>query len=236
MVGTAVPAKVTDTAGDVREIDRFDRGVGWLAHPREIMERASHALATDGGVYLVDPVDGGGVDDLVEEIGEVAGVVLLSNHHTRDGQVLARRHEVPVFLPDGMAVGDQIAGSVERFDTRLPGTDYDLIPVSASSTWQEFALFDGATLVVADSLGSADYFLVGDERLGVILLRRLTPPRAALGGLDPDRILVGHGEGVFRDAPAALADALAHSRSRFPRALVENGLRQARTVTAAIRT
>jgi hypothetical protein len=46
---------------------------------------------------------------------------------------------------------------------------------------------------------------------------RLFPPTRALGGLSPARILVGHGEGVFDDAPEALSDALNGSRKRAPK-------------------
>lgn len=231
-----MPAKVTTQANDYREIDRFDGGVGWIAHPEEIMERASHAVATDAGVYLIDPVDAPGVDDLVAQVGAVAGVVLLSNHHSRDGPTLARRHDVPVYLPARMDAIDAGDVPTEQVGGRLPDTNYELLTLSVSSTWQEFALYDGETLIVPDSLGTADYIRVGKERLGVMLLQRLTPPRVPLSGLDPDRILVGHGEGVFEDAAGALEEAITTSRYRFPRALLENGVRQVRTVAAALRT
>jgi hypothetical protein len=45
---------------------------------------------------------------------------------------------------------------------------------------------------------------------------RLTPPRAALSGIDPARVLVGHGAGVFDDAAAAIRDALDGSRRNAP--------------------
>lgn len=232
-----MPAKVTERAAAVEEIDRWAGGVGWVAHPGEVMERASHALATDAGVWIVDPVDGGGVDDLVTGLGEVAGVVVLSNHHCRDAASIARRHEVAVHVPAGMpGVAAALAAPVERIEAGLPGTGFDLLEVATGSNWYEFALHEGETLVVPESVGTADYIRVGDERLGVMTLRRLAPPRDAMGGLAPERILVGHGEGIFEDAPAALADALSNARRRLPRALVENGPRQVRTVAAALRT
>jgi hypothetical protein len=230
-----MPAKVTERATDYREIDRWADGVGWLAHPEETMERASHALTTEAGVYLVDPVDAAGVEELVEDLDGVVGVVVLSNYHSRDATAFADRHDVPVYLPDGL--DEVVTGvEVERFSGRLPGSGYTLLPVDVSASWQEYALFDGETLYVSESVGTADYFRVGDERLGVLTLRRLSPPREALGGLQPERLLVGHGEGIHRDATVALSDALVHSRARFPRALLENGLDQLRTVTAAVRT
>jgi hypothetical protein len=44
---------------------------------------------------------------------------------------------------------------------------------------------------------------------------RLRPPRS-LRGLEPDHLLVGHGEGVHHD-PAALESALKTGRQRIPR-------------------
>jgi len=82
--------------------------------------------------------------------------------------------------------------------------------------WQEVGLFDGSTLYVPESLGTASYFRGRRERLGVHPMLRFTPPREALGGLDPDRVLVGHGVGVHDNAGAAIADALANARRKAP--------------------
>jgi hypothetical protein len=51
--------------------------------------------------------------------------------------------------------------------------------------------------------------------LGVHLFLRLTPPKA-LASYDPERILVGHGEGLSSGAAPALRDALALSRRGLP--------------------
>ena len=233
-----MPAKVTERATDYEVIDRFDGGVGWMAHPEETMERASHALATAAGTWLVDPVDAAGVEALVDPLGEVAGVVVLSNYHARDAAVFAERYDVAVTLPEPMT---GVAGDVDAPVDRLAVDDtvggYELLEVAhGSETWQEYALYDGETLVVSESVGGADYMRVGDERLGVMLLRRLTPPRDALGDLSPARVLSGHGPGVLEDADDALGAAIDRSRRRFPRALYENGRKQVRTVLAALRT
>ena len=51
-----MPMKGGDS-DEYREIDRWDRGVGWIAHPGETMQRASHALVGDeGGLWVIDPV------------------------------------------------------------------------------------------------------------------------------------------------------------------------------------
>ncbi|PSQ42879.1 hypothetical protein BRD07_02790 [Halobacteriales archaeon QS_9_68_42] len=233
-----MPAKVTERATGFEEIDRFDGGVGWIAHPEETMERAGHALATAAGVWLVDPVDADGIGDLIEPLGEVAGVVVLSNHHARDAAVFAERYDVAVTLPEPITgVAGGVDAPVDRLAVGDTASGYELLEVAHSGeTWQEYALYDGETLAVSESVGGADYMRVGDERLGVMLLRRLMPPRDALGDLSPERVFSGHGPGVSEDADAALGEAIDHSRRRFPRALYENGRKQVGTVLAALRS
>jgi len=231
-------AKVTERATEYEEIDRFEEGVGWMAHPEETMERASHALMTESGVWLVDPMDADGVGDLIEPLGEVAGVVVLSNHHARDAAVFADRYDVGVTLPEPMTgVAESLDAPVDRLAVGDSLGSYELLAVAhGGETWQEYALYDGETLAVSESVGGAEYMRVGDERLGVMLLRRLTPPQDALGDLSPARVLSGHGPGVLEDADDALEEAIDHSRRRFPRALYENGRKQVGTVLAALRT
>lgn len=234
-----MPAKVTEAADDFATIDRWEGGVGWVAHPEETMQRASHALATDEGVWIVDPVDAEGIDDLIAEFGEVRGVVVLSNHHLRDAPAVAARHDVPVYLPSQMTgVAERIDGPVGRIENGATLGEYELIEVahSGSDFWQEWALYDGETLVCSESVSGAPYCTVGDERLGVMPMRRLSPPRDALAGLEPKRVFSGHGAGVQTEATVALQEALRTSRRGFPRALLANGRKQLGTVLAALRT
>lgn len=203
----------------LREIDRWDGGVGWFAYPDERMERASHALVVDGDVWVADPVDAPGVDELLADLGDVAGVVVCLDRHKRDAAAVATRHDVPVSVPKWMTgVASQLAAPVERVDGELGDTGYRVLRVRTSTVppWQEAALYheSAGTLLVPESVGTASYFLAGDERLGVHPMLRPFPPRDALGGLSPDRVLVGHGAGVFTDATAALDDALSGSRRR----------------------
>jgi len=228
-----MPVRNDERATEVTEIDRFPGGVGWMAHPEETMRRASHAVATDAGVYVVDPVDADGVDDLLAAYGPVAGVVTLSNWHERDAAAVADRHDVPVYVPaDAPGLAPDAAVPVEAVSGRLPGSDYRFERVTRLPGFREYALTDGATLLVADSLGTIPSFLVGDERIGVWAGLRLVPP-TALAAHSPERVLVGHGEGVFEDATAALRDAIENARRRAPRALVENGTTVVRTATTA---
>lgn len=218
-----------DRATDFREVDRFDGGVGWLAHPEETMQRASHALAIDDEVWVIDPVDAAGLDDLLAEFGTVAGVVVAMDRHTRDADAIATRHDVPVYLPDwfeGVAEKLEAETPVSRFGAELRETGLEAHVVARGRFWQEVALFDSerGTLVVPESVGTAPYFLAGDEPLGVHPMMRLRPPKSALGRFVPrvERVLVGHGSGVTGDASRALGAALSTARTRAPRAFLEN--------------
>ena len=207
-----------DGSTALREIDRFEGGVGWIAHPDETMQRASHAIAVDGEGWVLDPVDVDGLDDLLAEFGEVAGVVICLDRHKRDAAKIARRHDVSVHVPRWMTgVAGEIDAPIERAAGELGESGYELFRIRDTSIppWQEAGLYnaDTGTLVVPESVGAADYFLADAEPLGVHPMLRLTPPRAALSGFDPERILVGHGEGVLTDAAAALDEALASSKA-----------------------
>jgi len=204
-------------------VDRWDGGFGWMAHPDEGMQRVSHALTTPAGVWLLDPIDAEGIDDLIAELGDVAGVAVLSSYHSRDADTFAQRYDVPVHVP---AFFDGLEGScdapVERFAGTLGDSDYRLLELYDDAVWCAAALWDDETLVVMESLATSPAQTVGGERLAVSFVRRLLPPRDALSSLEPDRILVGHGTGIHEDAPAALEDALAGARKRAPEYFLRN--------------
>lgn len=204
-------------------VDRWDGGISWTLEDDE-MHRTSHALTTEVGVWVVDPLDAPGLDDELEDLGDVAGVTVLLDRHRRDGGPVARRHDVPVTLPGPLAsVARELTVETERTTSTLPGTGFEVIRLVSNRGWREVALLDEerSTLVVPEAVGTVDMFTTGDERLGVHPLLRLLPPRDALGGLDPDRVLVGHGPGVFDDAAEALRTALSTSRWNAPRLYVE---------------
>lgn len=197
-------------------------GLTWLAHPDESMQRASHALAASGQVWVVDPLEAPGIQDELEALGEVAGVVVLLDRHTRDAAAFAARYDVPVFVPEAAAVDAADLGvPTERFRGELGDTGYRARPVVSLPLWREAALVseDGGTVVVGDVLGTAAYFRAPRERLALHPALRLWPPRRQLGDLDPERLLVGHGAPVLEDGGQAIEDALAGARRGAPRAL-----------------
>ena len=204
---------------DLTEMDRFEGGVGWLAYPGETMERASHAVESDGRLWVIDPVDAKGVDDLLAE-SEVGGVVVLLDRHTRDSAAVARRHDVPVYVPSWMSgVESDIDAPVVRFSDGVG--EFALEKVVDNPFWQEAALFDGETLVVPEALGTVSYFCAPGERLGVHPMLRAVPP-TALADYDADRLLVGHGEGLFEDVRPAIGDAVGGSRRRMVPLYLDN--------------
>jgi hypothetical protein len=179
-------------------VDEFAAGFGWQAEDERLL-RTSHALAVDGEVWLVDPVDAPELESRVRALGRPAGVLQLLDRHARDCALWATRLGVPHVLA--------FEGS--------PETPFELLPVRRHRPWREAALWSRAerVLVVADVLGTVGYFLAPGDRIGVHPLLRLMPPRS-LRDLSPDRILVGHGAGVHEDAATALAQALSTSRRR----------------------
>lgn len=211
---------------DLTVIDEWPGGIGWLAYPEEDMQRAGHAFVVDGDVWLVDPVDAAGLDDRLGELGTVAGVVVCIARHERDAVALARHHDVPVYLPEPVADSLSLPVQTRTVADSLPGTGYEVLSIVDNPVvgWQEAALFDreDGTLYVPESLGTSVFFCTGTERLGVHPVLRPVPPRRALGGLSPERLLVGHAEGVMDDAEATLQDALSGARRRLPSLYLQN--------------
>jgi hypothetical protein len=186
----------------VRFCDEFELGFGWIVE--EFLMRCSHALVVNGRVWLVDPVDGEGVEDRVRAAGEPAGVIQLLDRHNRDCRALAGRLGV---------THHEVARA------RIGPAPFEFLSVRDGRLWSEVALWwpEERVLVCADALGTVPAARVGGETLALHPLLRIAPPRR-LGGLNPSRVLCGHGEGVHDDAAAAVEEALATARVRLPRA------------------
>jgi hypothetical protein len=166
--------------------------------------RTAHALLAAGRVWLVDPIEGAGVRERIRALGEPAGVVVLLDRHRRDADAFADRYGVPVHETP--------------FDG-VPGAPFELRTIRRGRFWREVALWwpERRVLVLADALGTLGYMRAPGERLGVHPFLRLRPPRRALRGLEPEHLLVGHGEGLHGPgAAAAVGAALAGARRRAP--------------------
>jgi hypothetical protein len=182
----------------VRFVDELDGVLGWIEDAR--VRRTSHALAAEGRVWIVDPIEADGVDERILALGEPAGVIQLLDRHERDCAAFAARFGVPLHV-------------VPR---SLPGSPFELRPVVSLRFWREVALWwpERRILVCADALGTVPFFCAGDEPIGVHPLLRLLPLRS-LRGLDVVHALVGHGEGLADGA--AVERALATARRHLPR-------------------
>ena len=204
-----MPMKGSGTA-ELRVVDRFDGGVGWIAYPEETMQRAAHAIESEGELWIVDPVDAPGLDELLEGYADPAGVVVSLDRHERDAAAVAARHGVSVYVPEWMSgVAGGLDAEVERFGGTLAG--FDVARLVDNPLWQEAVLFDGETLVVPEALGTVGYFLAPEEALGVHPMLRAFPPKD-LREYDPKRLLVGHGEGLSEGVGPEIRRAIEQSR------------------------
>jgi hypothetical protein len=187
---------------NVRFCDEAEWGIGWIAEEPAFMQRCSHALVAGGKVWLIDAVDGDGVEERVRALGEPGGVIQLLDRHRRDCATLARRLGAPLH--------------VTPFEL-VPGAPFKPLRIVRTRLWTEIALWwpERRVVVCGDALGTAPYYLAPGERLGVHPFLRLLPPQR-LGGLEPLHVLCGHGEGVHLDAAGALDEALATSGRRIP--------------------
>jgi hypothetical protein len=193
----------------LQSVDEWTGGFSWIADPDERGQRASHALATEAGVWIVDPVDTDGLDERVAELGEVAGVLVLHDRHTRDAEAVARRHDVAVHVPDWMTlVLDKLETAPESVGSELPGTNYTVHRLVDTDEWEEAVLVDEttATLIVPEALGTLESFREGDNALGVH--PGVDDPPHSLADWQPERLLVRHGPSIYSEADAKLKAAL----------------------------
>lgn len=202
---------------DVHFADGPDDLVTWIASDPGFMQRASHAIATGDGTWLVDPVDHPDVRARLGAMPPVAGVIQLLDRHGRDCAAMAADLGVPLHVTP---------------DRAIAGAPFEVIVVKTSRSWRESALWwpDRQCLVVAEMLGTAPYFRVPGQQVGVHPFARLAPPRM-LRGYPAAHLLMGHGDAVHSQAAGALADeAINRARSSSPRwalSLITGSVRRA---------
>jgi hypothetical protein len=180
--------------------ERHPAGLTWVAD--DPLQRAAHALAHAGRVWLVDPFEDDAALAAAAQLGEVVAVVQLLDRHNRDCAAIAARLGVEhLVVPDA-----------------LPGTPFELLDVVTLPVWREKALWwpELRTLVVAESVGTHPVWAAGPPRAGVHPFRRLLPPRG-LRDRRPEHLLVGHGPALHGDdAAVALQAAVARSVRDVP--------------------
>jgi hypothetical protein len=193
----------------LQAVSEWEGGFSWISYPEEQEQRSSHALQTESGVWLIDPVDVDGLDDRVAHLGDVTGVLVLQDRHTRDATELARRHTVSVHIPEWMTlVRTKLDASPEFVADTLPGTNYTIHQLINTEEWEEAILVDESTntMIVPEAVGTLPLFQANDNQLGVH--PELEEPPRKLAEWRPDRLLVGHGESLFKDAASQLDEVL----------------------------
>ncbi|MBO9532881.1 MAG: hypothetical protein J7513_07910 [Solirubrobacteraceae bacterium] len=190
----------------------FEHGLTWVM--REWMRRGSSAVVADGKVWLIDPVDVPEAIEHARQLGEFGGVIQLLDRHPRACHALAQHYDIPLYrLPD-----------------ELPIAGVQVFKVVNAKRWRERALWfaDTGTLVVAELLGTNEYFALSGDTVGVHPMLRQA--RVKVGDhLPVQHLLVGHGKPVHTDAATAIAAAYQHRRrdalliARGLRAFVGNG-------------
>lgn len=184
-------------------VEEHPLGLTWVVP--EPMERAFHALADAGRVWLVDPLDDPGLTD-ASALGEPVAVLQLLDRHNRDCAEVAERLGVPhLKVPDA-----------------VPGSPFEAIAAVRMPGWRETALWWPArkALVVAEALAANPMHTGGTQRVGMHLFLRPWPPRP-LRDYRPEHLLLGHGRGVHGpEAEADLETAYARARRDLPRVLL----------------
>ncbi len=181
-----------------------DVGLSWVID--EPMQRACHAIVTDGKVWIVDPVE---VDDVVDRaagLGEPAGVLQLLDRHNRDCAEVSERLGI-----EHRNVPDEV-----------PGSPFEAIPVVRVPGWKETALWwpERRVLVVAEVVGTNSIANAGTGGVGMHPMLRPLPP-GKLRGYEPEHLLTGHGPPVHGpEAATGLERAYARSRRDIPRMLI----------------
>jgi hypothetical protein len=184
----------------VRSYDEYPFGFSWVMD--EPLERASHALLSNGRVWLVDPVDVPEAIERARSLGQPAAVLQLLDRHGRGCAAVAERLGVlHVKVPD-----------------TIPGSPFEAIPTMRLPGWEETSLWwpEQRTLVVAEVLGTALPWTGGRTQLGVHIFLRAWPP-GRIRERQPEHLLVGHGFGVHGPTTAsALEEAYERARSGLP--------------------
>lgn len=203
---------------------RFDGGLSWGRAGNGLLECRSHALRVGDDVWLIDPIDGAELEEMLAELGgEVVGVIVLLDRHLRDSVAVAARHDARLLVPPGQwRRGHPAPDDAEQIAADVSECPFSFTPiVERSGQWLEWALWwpERRVLVVPEAVGTPAYYLSRSrEPLAVHPVLRVIAPPHALAALDvePDLLLVGHGQPLERSVRAAIELAVEESRRELP--------------------
>lgn len=224
---------------------RFEAGFSWRRAGSGLLECRAHALRDDdGGVWLVDPLDGAGLDDELEALGgEVVGVLVLLDRHLRAAEQVAARYGARLVVPPGRwRRGHSAPDGAEELAERLDGCPFRFHPlVERHAQWLEWCLWwpERRLLVVPEAVGSASWYRSRSrEPLAVHpILRVVAPPRALVElQLDPqpELLLVGHGDPVPGPVGDTVELAVSEARRELPWYLLAAPRHTVRWIRAAL--
>lgn len=180
----------------------------WQVHDERIdFVSSSHALRTDAGTVLIDPLPL--APDALAALGDVAAVCLTTSSHQRSSWRLRRELGVQVYAP---ALVEQVEEEPDvRYSEgdRLPG-DLLAIFTPGAGTAQHSLLLEGEGVVFAPDL----FVNPPGGRLRLVSARYMHDPEEArrsiekLLGYEFDVLCHGHGMPVVGGAKDAIRAAL----------------------------
>lgn len=202
----------------------------WVRRPQglrtgEFGGRTSYAVAVDGATLLIDPLVHGEEDPALVALDELARgsvrILVTMPYHTRSAEMLWRhyRHTDPRIyghaavatrLADtsgfvALSPGDEVDGFARFHAISIPPRSEQAIEIPS-----HHALVFGDTIVnIGHELRVWGASLDSEQRRRR-WRERILPALTPLAALEPDHVLVTHGDPVVGDGAAALRHALEH--------------------------
>jgi hypothetical protein len=182
------------------------------------MERSSTALAHEGHVWLIDPLRADGIDAEINALGKVVAILMTLGWHERDVDWFAALYGVPVYAHPRLRLID-VRTAVERVEGQVPDSPLQIVTCGGRGLlrwWPETAIWwpEMRALATGDALGTAAYFVLPGQSLGVHPVRRLSPP-VELRDLPAERLHPGHGHSITSGAAQPVREAVDQAHKRM---------------------
>ena len=200
----------------------------WQRRPRglrpdEFGVRTSYAITAGGATLLVDPLVTGEDDPALGTLDELAGtrtLILISKpYHTRSAELLWRRYQAPIYGHPEVATRLTDVSGFRPVTARPEGAEVGearFHPLGQPPRNEQPIEIPGAgALVFGDSVvetGRGELRVWEDaldsERRRRWWVEKYRPTLQALAALQPEHVLVTHGDPVVHDGAPALGHAL----------------------------